>query len=148
MLNWIKKQSVAAWIILGAAMLTVVAMAIYINNSTTGVMQTTPMNALPIVFSVISILLLAGIFASEGKVSHWIVTLAMLVVVVFLAVSLCVLIDARKDVAGNQWFIPGLATDDQAACLSGAITCAVFYVLSIVAVIAASVIGKFDKKAA
>ena len=52
MLAWVKKQSVSSWVAIGAAVLTLVAMIIYIANSTTGYMTGSKMDALPVVFSV------------------------------------------------------------------------------------------------
>ncbi len=148
MLNWIKKQSIAAWIILGAAVLALIALIIYSVNSTTGVMQNVKLDVEPIIYSVLAIVLLAGIIAANGKVPQWVISAAMVVVVVFLSLSIGDFIYNRTDVAGNQWFIPGLATSEQGACLSQAIVGVVFYVLSVIAVIAASVIGKFDREKA
>lgn len=148
MLNWIKKQSIAAWIILGAAIFALIGLIIYSVNSTTGVMQSVTLDVEPIIYSVLAIVLLAGIIAANGKVPQWVISAAMVVVVVFLALSIGDFIYNRTDVAGNQWFIPGLATAQQGACLSQAIVGVVFYVLSVIAVIAASVIGKFDREKA
>lgn len=148
MLNWIKKQSVASWILILGAILALVAMIIYIANSTTGILAGTDMNALPIVFSVLAILLLAVVVAVPGKINHWLVSFIMLAVVVLLTVSISLFINGRLDIAGNQWFIPGMETPEQGACLNGAITGVVFYVLAILAVVVSSVIGRFGKTAA
>ena len=148
MLDWIKKQSIASWVLAGAAVLALIAMIIYIVNSTTGILAGTQMSALPIVFTIIAILLMAGIVATAGKLNHWIVTVAMIVAVVFLSVSFCTLIGARTDIAGDQWFIPDMDTAEQGKCLNVAIASVAFYVLSVIAVIAASVIGKFHREKA
>ena len=148
MLNWIKKQSIAAWIILGAAIFALIGLIIYSVNSTTGIMQNVKLDVEPIIYSVLAIVLLAGIIAANGKVPQWVISAAMVVVVVFLALSIGDFIYNRTDVAGNQWFIPDLDTPEQGACLSQAIVGVVFYVLSVISVIAASVIGKFDREKA
>ena len=108
MLNWIKKQSISAWICLGAAVLALIAMILYIQNSTTGIMQTVPLKTLAIWFSAISVILLAALFAMGDRLPHWIVSIVMLVAVVFLTVSICSLINNRTDIAGDQWLIPGM----------------------------------------
>ena len=146
MLNWIKKQSISAWICLGAAVLALIAMILYIQNSTTGIMQTVPLKTLAIWFSAISVVLLAALFAIGDRLPHWIVSIVMLVAVVFLTVSICSLINNRTDIAGDQWFIPGMDTPEKGACLSGAITCIVFWVLSIAAVIVAAFFGRSEKR--
>ena len=146
MLNWIKKQSIAAWIILGAAIFALIGLIIYSVNSTTGVMQNVKLDVEPIIYSVLAIVLLAGIIAANGKVPQWVISAAMVVVVVFLALSIGDFIYNRTDVAGNQWFIPDLDTPEQGACLSQAIAGVVFYVLSIAATIAAAFAGKFARQ--
>ena len=99
MLNWIKKQSIAAWIILGAAVFALIGLIIYSVNSTTGVMQSVTLDVEPIIYSVLAIVLLAGIIAVNGKVPQWIISAAMVVVVVFLALSIGDFIYNRTDVA-------------------------------------------------
>ena len=145
MLDWIKKQSIASWVLVGAAVLALIAMIIYIVNSTTGILAGTQMSALPIVFTIIAILLMAGIVATAGKLNHWIVTVAMIVAVVFLSVSFCTLIGARTDIAGDQWFIPGMDTPEKGACLNGSIVGVVFYGISMLAVIVSAFMGNFTK---
>lgn len=146
MLNWIKKQSIAAWIILGAAIFALIGLIIYSVNSTTGVMKGVTLDVEPIIYSVLAIVLLAGIIAANGKVPQWVISAAMVVIVVFLALSIGDFIYNRTDVAGNQWFIPDLDTPEQGACLNQAITGVVFYFLSVVAVVVAAFIGKFSKE--
>ena len=146
MMNWIKKQGVAGLLLAVAAICAVVAVIIYGVNSTTGVMQNVELDAEPIIYSVLAIVLLAGIIAANGKVPQWVISAAMVVVVVFLALSIGDFIYNRTDVAGNQWFIPDLDTPEQGACLSQAIVGVVFYALSVVAVVVAAFIGKFSKE--
>ena len=147
MLDWIKKQSVASWLLVLGAIFGLVAVIIYGVNSTTGVMSTIQLDTLPIILSVIAIVLLAGMFAVNDKVPEWVISVLMVVVVVFFAVSIGNFIFNRTDIAGNQWFIPGLDTPEQGACLNGAITGIVFYVLAIASVVVSAFIGKSGKKA-
>lgn len=148
MLNWIKKQSIAAWIILGAAVFALIALIIYSVNSTTGVMSSIELDSAPIIYSVLAIVLFAGIIAANGKVPQWVISAAMVVIVVFLTLSISDFIYNRTDIAGNQWFIPDLDTPEQGACLSQAIVGVVFYVLSIIATVVAAIMGKFEKEKA
>lgn len=145
-INWIKKQTVSSWLVILAALLTLIALIIHCVNSTTGYYLNQSVDALPLVFDIIVILLLAGIVATQGKVSHWIVSVALIVVVVFLSVSLCNLINARTDAAANEWFIPETSADPtRGESLNLAITCAVFYVLAILATMVVAFIGKFNR---
>lgn len=144
--NWIKKQTVSSWLTISAAVLTFIVLIMHCVNSTTGFYQNQSIDVLPLIFDIIVIVLLAGIVATQGKVSHWIVSLALVVVVVFLSVSLCNLINARTDAAANEWFIPSTSEDaTRTASLNLAIVCAVFYILAILATIVVAFIGKFNK---
>lgn len=145
MMDWIKKQGIATYAAAASVVLLLVAMIVYIVNSVTGYMASVSMNALPIVFTLISIVLLGVLIVIPDKLNHWIVSAIFMVIVVLLTVSLALFITGRTDVAGDQWFIPGLDTAEKAACLNGAIVGVVFYALSIIAVIAAGFFGKFRK---
>lgn len=147
MLDWIKKQSVAAWLLVLGAIFGFVAVIIYWVNSTTGSMASVQLDVVPIVLTIIGIVLLLGMFAVNGKVPEWVISVLMVVVVVFFAVSIGNFIFNRTDIAGNQWFIPGLDTPEQGACLNGAITGVVFYVLAIASVVVSAFLGKSGKKA-
>lgn len=146
MIGWIKKQTVGSWLAILAAILTLIALIIHCVNSTTGYYQGNSVDTLPLVFDIVVILLLAAIVATQGKVTHWIVTLALIVVVVFLSVSLCNLINARTDAAANEWFIPETSADpSRGESLDLAITCAVFYGLAILFTIVVAFVGKFNR---
>lgn len=148
MMNWIKKQGVAGLLLAVAAICAIVAVIIYGVNSTTGVMQNVELDAAPIVYSVIAIVLVVAMIAVTGKVPQWVISAAMVAVVVLLTLSIGDFIYNRTDVAGNQWFIPDLDTPEQGACLSQAIVGVVFYALSVVAVVVSAFIGKFNKETA
>lgn len=146
MLNWLKKLGVAGYASILGAVFSLVAMIIYIVNSTTGYLAGSSVNALPIIFAILAILLFVVKVALPEKLqNHWLDSFILLAAVVLLSVSICVFVDARTDVAGNQWFIPGMATDAQGACLSVAIAGVVFYVLAVVAAIVAGFCGTKKK---
>lgn len=145
MLEWIKKQGVATWVLLAGAILTVVSMILYIVNSTTGYFAGSDVNALPIVFSVIAVLLICAIIAFSGKINHAVFDVLLVVIAVLLAVCIAQFIMGRTDVAGDQWFIPGMESDEKGACLNGAIVGVVFYCISALTVIAAAFVANFKK---
>lgn len=79
MMNWIKKQGVAGLLLAVAAICAIVAVIIYGVNSTTGVMQNVELDAAPIVYSVIAIVLVVAMIAVTGKVPQWVISAAMVV---------------------------------------------------------------------
>lgn len=145
MLNWLKKLGVDGYASILGAVFSLVAMIIYIANSTTGYLAGSSMNALPVVFAILAIILfIVKVALPEKLQNHWVESFLLLAAVVLLSVSIAVFVDARTDVAGNQWFIPGMATDAQGACLSGAIAGVVFYVLAVLAGVVAGFCPKKD----
>ena len=130
MANWVKNQSAAAWVSIFAGVMAIVGLIIYIVNSTTGYLGSTQMNALPVVFTILAVLLIAAMVAA---------------VIVLLAVSVSVFVSTRTDVAGDQWFIPGMDTPEKGACLNGSIVGVVFYGISMLAVIVSAFMGNFTK---
>lgn len=146
-MNWIKKQNAGTWIMLGSVVLALVALIIYIVNSTTGELAGSEMDMIPIWLTIVSMALLLILFGAGKKLNHWIATIVMLAIVVMLTMCIVLLSFGREAVAINL-FIPGMATPGQISCVTVAIVCAAFYVLSIIALIIASFIGNGEKKAA
>lgn len=141
------KKNLSNLIFLGAAIVfSLIALIIYSINSTTGVMQTVKLDVVPIVLTVLAIILMGSLIIVKNKFSHWVNSLVLLVAVVLLAISACLLIFNRTDIAGNQWFIPGLATEDQGTCLTIAIVGLVFYGLGMLSLIVTAFAGNLEKK--
>lgn len=145
MANWVKNQSAAAWVSIFAGVMAIVGLIIYIVNSTTGYLGSTQMNALPVVFTILAVLLIAAMVAAGNKASHWVSYIILLAVIVLIAVSVSVFVSTRTDVAGDQWFIPGMDTPEKGACLNGSIVGVVFYGISMLAVIVSAFMGNFTK---
>ena len=145
MANWVKNQSAAAWVSIFAGVMAIVGLIIYIVNSTTGYLGRTQMNALPVVCTIVAVLLIAAMVAAGNKASHWVSYIILLAVIVLLAVSVSVFVSTRTDVAGDQWFIPGMDTPEKGACLNGSIVGVVFYGISMLAVIVSAFMGNFTK---
>lgn len=146
MLDWIKKQGIGSYLSVGAAVLTLIAMIIYIVNSTTGYYAGGSPDGVVVAFSVIAILLLAALVATNGKAPHWAASLVIVAVVVLLSVCLANFISGRTDPAADEWFIPETSADpSRGECLNTAIAGAVFYVLAILATMVVAFIGKFDR---
>lgn len=145
MANWIKNQKAPTWVTLFAAVMALVGLIIYTVNSTTGYLGSTQMDVLPVVLTILAILLLAALIAVAGKTNHWVSYIILLAAIVLLAVSVSVFISTRTDVAGDQWYIPGMDTPEKGACLNGSIVGVVFYGLSMLSVVAAAFMGNYTK---
>lgn len=141
-MNLIKKQNVFGWIAFGAAALSLVAVIVYIVSGTTGFMSGRSVNALPIVFSVLSVLGILALLVFSDKLDRRITAAIMFVIVVLLAVSLCVFIYGRVFLFADIYFIPVNHPASEDASLNATIVGIVFY---IVAIIAAIVTGFAEK---
>ena len=95
--------------------------------------------------TILAVLLIAAMVAAGNKASHWVSYIILLAVIVLLAVSVSVFVSTRTDVAGDQWFIPGMDTPEKGACLNGSIVGVVFYGISMLAVIVSAFMGNFTK---
>ena len=146
-MNWIKKQNAGTWIMLGSVVLALVALIIYIVNSTTGELAGSEMDMIPIWLTIVSMALLLILFGAGKKLTHWIAAIVLFAIGVMLTMCIVLLSFGREAVATNL-FIPGMATPGQISCVTVAIVCEAFYVLSISALIIASFIGNGEKKAA
>ena len=146
-MNFIKKQTVFGWVTLGAAVLGLVAMIVYIVSGTTGYMDGQPLAALPIVFTVISILGLGALFAVADKLDRRIVGGILFVIDILLAVSLCLFIADRVQLFADVYFIPVNFPESEVASLNSSIAGMVFYILALVCVIVTGFAKQLHKPA-
>ena len=66
-MNWIKKQNAGTWIMLGSVVLALVALIIYIVNSTTGELAGSEMDMIPIWLTIVSMALLLILFGAKSS---------------------------------------------------------------------------------
>lgn len=133
MLDWLKKQSVAAWITLVAAVIALVGFIIYAVNSTTGYMANVGVDGLVIAFSLLGVVALVAAFALGGKLDEKLIDLLIVAAAVFLCVGMGGFILGRVSQIADVYFIPTEAPADETATVTVAIAGVVFYVVSIVA---------------
>ncbi len=144
--NIIKKQNVFGWIAFGAAVMALVAMIVYIVSGTTGYMAGQKLDALPIVFTVISFVGLPVILVFSDKLDRRITGALLFVITILLAISLCLFIMARLDLFADIYFIPVNYPDSEVTSLNATIVGIVFYLISIVAVIVTGFAEKLYKE--
>lgn len=136
-MNVIKKINLFGWLSVAAALLALIGMIIYVVSGTTGYMAGQPVDALPIVFTIITIIVLLAAVALGGKLDGRITGIMVFVVGVLTAVSLCVFVVARIELFADVYFIPVNYPESEGAALNTSIVGLVFYVLSIVCMIVA-----------
>lgn len=146
MMDWIKKQGIAAWIICASAVLAFIGFIIYIVTSTTGFLAGQTFSALPIVFTVFAILGIIALLIFSDKMSNVLVDLAILAIGVLLIVSFVVFMVERVPVVADVHFIPVNYPAAEEETLNTSIVGFVFYGLSIVTMIAAAFFSRITKK--
>lgn len=145
MIDWIKKQTISAWIIIGATVLALVSLIFYIATSTTGFLAGSAINPLPIVFTILAILGAAALIAFAGKMNKWAIDGAVVAITVLLIVSLMVFMNVRVPLVADVYFIPVNIPPEEISSLNVSIVGFVFYGLSVLAMIAASFFRKLTK---
>ncbi len=139
-MNLIKKQNVFGWITWAAAVIAIVALIVYIVNCTTGYYASSGVNALVIVFTIISIILLAAAPFLSGKMDDNIPAVAILIAAVLMSVCACTFIIQRLSLFADMWFIPTTPPAAESAMLPSTMVGIILYfvtaVVSIVPVFA------------
>lgn len=148
MMNYIKRLGVGAYVALASIILEIIGLIIYSVNSTTGQMAGGSVSAAVVIFSILPIICILGAVFFDDKLNHYITSVIYLAAAIFTMLAICFFIMEREEVAANQWFIPGLDTEAQEACLSQAIVGVVFYGLSLVATFVTGFLGNHILKKA
>lgn len=125
-----------------SAVLSLVGLIIYIVSATTGFLAGQDVNALPIVFSILAILIDAVIMVKGDSLGGLIKGVLMIAVAALLAVIFAQFILARLTVFADVWFIPVNYPAAEGTALTASMTGIIFYILSFVAVAVAGFIGK------
>lgn len=144
-MNVIKKINLFGWICVAAVVFSLIGMIIYIVSGTTGYMAGQPLDALPIVFTVISILALLAAVLLGDKLGGRITGLIIFVAVVLAAVSLCLFVVSRVELFSDVYFIPVNYPESEGAALNVSIVGLVFYVLSLICMVVAGFGEKLAK---
>lgn len=127
------KKNLSGYALIASAALALVGLILYIVTSTTGYLANSEVNALPIVFSLLAILLACVGFILGGKLNGWVNTAIILAVTVLIVASLVGFVDARVDVVADVFFIPVNFPASEGVAANVSIVGAVFYALSVVA---------------
>ncbi len=130
-MNIIKKQNVFGWAAIVSAVLSLVALIIYIASSATGYLAGQSINPLPIVLTILGIALLAAAVAGAGKADKRLIGIVLFAACVLLTVSLCVCINERVQLFADVYFIPVNYPAGEGSTLNFSIVGIVFYVVAI-----------------
>ncbi len=147
-MNIIKKMNVFGWISVAAAVLALVGMIIYIVSSVTGYMAGQSVNALPIVFAIIAIILLVGAPLIADKIDSRITPVATFVAAVLLIISACVFINTRVSLFADIYFIPVNYPASEETSLYISLVGMIFYIVSFVVACVPVFATSFVKKSA
>lgn len=137
MRDWMKKLGAARIFFALAAILACAGLAVYLVNSMTGYYEGGSPDVLIVVFTAVAAALLVSLLETAGKSGDLAVSLALLLVTVLLSVCVAQFCLDRVAVAADQWFLPGMSTDEKGACLAVAIAGVSLYCASAACVIAA-----------
>lgn len=147
MLAFIKKQTIASWLVCAGTILGLIAVIIFLVNSTTGYFAGQYMNAWIPLASFLAIIIASCAIIFAENVKRYI-DIGIMLAVILLGLSLVMYIYSRIDVMANVWFIPVPNSDTEIASVNTALTGIIFYGISILTLITASFFNKFVKSRA
>ncbi len=129
----LKNKTWSAFVGLAGAIIALVALIIYIVNSTTGFYANSSFNAWPVVLTLVGIaLVVVRIFLAE-KIPQGIDKLITLLAVCALAGSFCLYIVSKLQVFADVYFIPVNYPPTEDAACSTAIAGIIIYVIATIA---------------
>ena len=130
----LKKFTKNTYVVLGSAVVLLIAFIIAVVSGTTGYMAGKAINGLIVAFSLIALIILAALPFVSSKIGNILLVAAGALI----AVTTCVLIWDRVSLAADVWFIPVNYPEAEEAALNVSIVGAVFYLISFVGVCVSS----------
>ncbi len=144
-MKFVKKQNAFGWVLMAGAVLALIGLIVYIVNSTTGYIAGEPVNAIPIVLPILSILGAVALWLYSEKLDDRITGVATFVLAVLMAISIVMLLVARIDVMGDL-LNPIEHSAAQIKTVNVAIIAIVFNALSFVAFVVTTIAGRLHKE--
>lgn len=137
-----RKITKTGWTVGIAALAALVGMIFYIVTSTTGYLETSAMNPLPVICSLAAVaLMLAMVFAGQ-KLSGVPEDLCVMASTVLLIVSFSLFCLSRVTLAADVYFIPVNYPASEETALHTSIVGAAFYLAAIIVMIVVAFAGK------
>lgn len=137
-----KSLTKTGWMMCIAIMAALVGMVIYIVTSTTGYLEGTALNPLPIVFTSLAILLACAVVIVTNKLHPILNDLFVFASAVLIIVSFALFLLGRVSLAAEVYFIPVNYPEALEVALNISIVGLVFYLISIVMMIIVAFSGK------
>ncbi|HIU70372.1 MAG TPA: hypothetical protein IAC60_02140 [Candidatus Enterosoma merdigallinarum] len=134
----LKKFTKNTYVVLGSAVVLLIAFIIAVVSGTTGYMAGKAVNGLIVAFSLIALIILAALPFVSSKIGKIPTDILLVAAGALIAVTTCVLIWDRVTLAADVWFIPVNYPEAEEAALNVSIVGAVFYLISFVGVCVSS----------
>lgn len=144
-MNFLSKLGKSGIAVCVSALLALVGLIIYIASATTGFLAGQSVNALPIVFSIIAIILDAVIVVKGDSLGGLVKGLLMIIAAALIAVVFAQFILARLTVFADVWFIPVNYPEAEGTTLVVSMVGIIFYIVSFIAIAFAGFTGKKEK---
>lgn len=147
MLEFIKKQTIASWLVCAGAVLGLIGVIIFLVNSTSGYFAGQVVNAWIPLSSFIAVILAVCVIIFYEKIKSF-ADIGVMVAVILLGISVALFIYIRIDIFSNVWFIPIPNSEIEITSTNVALTGIIFYLISIISLITASFFKKLGKEKA
>ncbi len=139
MSNFIKKQTITSWILLGSIVTGIIAFILFLVNSTSGFYQGTTIQPVTLWLTIVYLIIGIALFICKdiihekcGKWSSWVETGIYIILTVCISLAIVFLISSRTELCGDVYFIPGMSTDVKESTFNGSVVCLVFYIISFI----------------
>jgi hypothetical protein len=145
MLNFFKKLNVASWLAFASVLAVLVAVIIFLINSTTGYLAGQPVDMLITLFSFLAAAVIVCTVVLYNRFSKF-ADIGLAVAVVFLIVCIVRLVLIRTIIFEDVYFIPVNYPKAQGVATIVTIVAAVFYLISLGCLIASSFFKRLTKE--
>lgn len=145
-MNFIKKQSVWGWVLLGSAISALIGFIIYMVSDTTGYLAGNHVNAATIILPIAAILLAGVVFAISEKLEK-VKGVMVLVAGLCVAITMGVQVYCHHSVFADAWFIPVNYPEAEDVTVAQTIASVVFYAISMIGFVVACMKDNYTKEA-
>lgn len=143
-MSFIKKQNVFGWLLCAGAVLSLISLIIYLVNATSGFLADSGVDGIVVSFPIIAILGSIALFLFSDKLDERIVGFATFVIGLLLAIACVQFVKVRIDAIGDL-LNPIPHTEAEFAAVNLAITGIVFYGITMIVYVVATVGGRLTK---
>lgn len=145
-MNFIKKQSIWGWVLLGSAVCALVGFIVYLISDTTGYLAGNHVNAATIILPIVAIVISCALLVLGEKLEKA-KGVMLLVAGLSIAVTVFVEIYCHNAVFADAWFIPVNYPASEDVTVAQTIVSVVFHVISMVGYIVVCMKDNITKEA-